>query len=102
MEEWLPGAVAHSVVTDRFRCAINVPRRQSTRTTSVATVTKSRQTDAWAGMLASGEVASRAELARRVGVSRARVTQVLGPADTRHDRREESVPLGEALATRVS
>ena len=31
----------------------------------------------WQGMLEAGEVASRAELARRVGVSRARVTQVL-------------------------
>lgn len=31
----------------------------------------------WMRMLAAGEVANRAELARRVGVSRARVTQVL-------------------------
>lgn len=31
----------------------------------------------WRRMLEAGEVANRAELARRVGVSRARVTQVL-------------------------
>ena len=34
----------------------------------------------WRRMLESGEVASRAELARQAGVSRARVTQVLGPS----------------------
>jgi hypothetical protein len=32
----------------------------------------------WRRMLEAGEVANRAELARRVGVSRARVTQMLG------------------------
>jgi len=32
----------------------------------------------WRRMLDAGEVANRAELARQVGVSRARVTQVLG------------------------
>ena len=32
----------------------------------------------WRRMLDSGEAANRAELARQVGVSRARVTQVLG------------------------
>jgi hypothetical protein len=38
-------------------------------------------------MLDSGDVASRAELARRVGVSRARVTQVLGPG--RDDEKQD-------------
>ena len=33
-------------------------------------------------MLESGEVKNRAELARREGVSRARVTQVLGAKET--------------------
>ena len=38
----------------------------------------SERTREWQRMFEAGEVATRAELARRVGVSRARVTQVLG------------------------
>jgi hypothetical protein len=37
-----------------------------------------RRAEEWRQLLASGEVTSRAALARRAGVSRARVTQVLG------------------------
>lgn len=75
---WLPGAVAGSVVVDRFRCTPKTQQRRSKRTTSVAVRTELRQEDVWMGMLKSGEVPTRAELARRVGVSRARVSQVLG------------------------
>jgi hypothetical protein len=39
-------------------------------------------------LLASGEVRSRADLARREGVTRARVTQVLGPVDSAAHRVE--------------
>lgn len=37
------------------------------------------QRDDWTRMLESGEASTRADLARRVAVSRARVSQVLGP-----------------------
>ena len=76
--KWLPGAVAHSVVTDRFRCAINVPPRRREHILPGAVLSEPSQAEVWAAMLAHGEVGNRAQLARRVGVSRARVTQVLG------------------------
>jgi hypothetical protein len=38
--------------------------------------------DDWQQILENGEVKNRAELARREGISRARVTQVLGVKDT--------------------
>ena len=75
---WLPGAVAHSVVTDRFRCTVNVPPRRRARILPGTVVSEPSQAEVWAGMLERGEVGNRAQLARRVGVSRARVTQVLG------------------------
>ena len=80
---WLPGAVARSVVVDRFRCTPTVQRHQGARSTSVATGARPDAADAWAGMLERGEVSNRAELARKVGVSRARVTQVLGTSAPR-------------------
>lgn len=76
-KKWLPGTVAHSVIVDRFRCGGVLSRTSRRR---VARVTTADQAVAWAGMLARGDVASRADLAGRVGVSRARVTQVLGPS----------------------
>ena len=48
------------------------------RPTGRARLNLSERTREWQRMLEAGEVATRAELARRVGVSRARVTQVLG------------------------
>ena len=75
---WLPGSLAQSVIRDRF--PVRLPslsrwaeRRRSERVAPKNLVAK------WREMLESGEVTSRAELARRVGVSRARVTQALGP-----------------------
>jgi hypothetical protein len=51
----------------------------------------------WQGMLATGECASRAELARRLGVSRPRVTQVLGVLDLAPDVLEALAALGDPL-----
>lgn len=51
----------------------------------------------WQGMLATGECASRAELARRLGVSRPRVTQVLGLLDLAPDVLEALAALGDPL-----
>ncbi len=73
--EWLPGAVPHSVIVDRFRCGGAVSGRFRRR---VGRATTADQALAWAAMLARGDVANRADLAERAGVSRARVTQVLG------------------------
>jgi hypothetical protein len=51
----------------------------------------------WQGMLATGECASRAKLARRLGVSRPRVTQVLGLLDLAPDVVDALAALGDPL-----
>ena len=58
---------------DRFRCSVAVVRHRYDR----LSVTEGQRIQ-WAEMLARGDVRSRAELARKIGVSRARITQVLG------------------------
>jgi site-specific DNA recombinase len=75
---WLPGAVAHSVMVDRFRCVL--PTRHARTRAAVRSVDTRTE---WSEMLAEGVVRNRAELARRLGLSRARVTQILGPIDDR-------------------
>lgn len=77
---WLPAAVPDSVILDRFRCGGVVSRTSRGR---VARATTADQAMAWAEMLARGDVANRSDLAERVGVSRARVTHVLGRATLR-------------------
>jgi hypothetical protein len=52
-------------------------------------------------MLADGECASRANLARKLGVSRARVTQVLGLLDLGPKVLDSIVALGDPLSTPV-
>lgn len=64
------------MVTDRFRCGLTIQRPKSKRIP--AAEEPASQAEIWAGMLEHGEIGSRAELARRVRVSRAQVTQVLG------------------------
>lgn len=78
---WLPAAVGHSVVVDRFRCATTVQDPKTKRTRGEPASATPSQAERWAAMLAGGEVRSRADLARVEGVSRARVTQVLGRRD---------------------
>lgn len=78
---WLPGLVAQSVLVDRFPWHVDSLERRCHRERvarkgmgSAAVVTE------WRDMLVKGLVKNRAELARREGVSRARVTQALrGP-----------------------
>ena len=76
---WLPGLVPQSVVLDR--CSIRLPSlvvrcRKETR----SRVNDGRQAtaDRWQGMIEDGTVKNRSQLARRLGVSRARVTKALG------------------------
>lgn len=48
-------------------------------------------------MLSAGECASRADLARKLGMTRARVTQVLGPLDLAPEVVEALAALGDPL-----
>ena len=72
---WLPGAVSHSVMRDRCRFTLR-PARTADRGRPERRTVQPRAL--WDQMLSDGTVPSREELARLVGVSRARVTQVLG------------------------
>ena len=51
----------------------------------------------WKGMLATGECATRADLARRLGVTRARVTQVLGLLALAPEALQALAALGDPL-----
>ncbi len=76
---WLPDVVSPSVLVDIFSC--HLPRlylRCRRESTSRLTEGTAHVVSEWQHMLASGEMKNRSELARRTGVSRARVTQVLG------------------------
>ncbi|MCL4544998.1 MAG: hypothetical protein M1118_10450, partial [Chloroflexi bacterium] len=55
----------------------------------------------WQGMLSARECASQADLARQLGVSRARVTQVLGLLELAPEVLEAIVGLGDPLSTPV-
>jgi hypothetical protein len=52
----------------------------------------------WQGMLEKGDCVSRADLARKLGVTRARVTQVLGLLDPTPHVLEAVIGLGDALS----
>lgn len=79
---WLPGLVAESVIRDVFK--VRLPsliagiRKQARRHRRIGVRAMAKR---WQAMLDTGQARNRADLARRLGVSRARVTQVLGPAD---------------------
>ena len=78
---WLPESTLQSVLRDVFRArlpSLVTGTRQAIR--ERARRGKDAVAREWRAMLTSGEAKSRAELARRAGVTRARVTQVLGPA----------------------
>jgi len=58
-------------------------------------ITRARE---WQSILDAGECASRADLARRLGVSRARVTPVLGLLDLAPEVLEAVIGLGDPLS----
>lgn len=72
---WLPGAVSQSVLRQAFhvrlRSLLAWSRNQLTGVADLAST--------WRTLIKEGAVPNRAVLARAKGVSRARVTQVLGP-----------------------
>jgi len=71
---WLPGLISQSALRDvfsiRLRSLAHWARRQST----------GDRVGEWSRLLAERTVENRAELARKNGLSRARVTQILGSA----------------------
>jgi hypothetical protein len=80
---WLPELVSQSVLRDTFPCQLPSLERRCREES------KERQGKGiadlayeWQQILDGGEVKNRAELARRMGVTRARVTQVLGAKET--------------------
>jgi hypothetical protein len=75
--DWLPELVLRSVLRDAF--SVRLP---SLVRWAEAKVRGRRGKDVrseWGQAIDAGHVRTRAQLARREGVSRARVTQVLGP-----------------------
>ena len=76
-----PELAPQSVIRDTFRVRLpSLARRAKRRAEDRRNQGKTKVTAAWRKMLESGEARNRSDLARRLGVSRARVTQVLGPA----------------------
>ncbi len=79
---WLPGLVSHSVLRDiiqiQLPSIVTFAQRAAARRSRRGAMAVAR---AWQRMLDEGKAESRADLARRVGVSRARVSQVLGSGE---------------------
>ena len=80
---WLPELVSQSVLRDTFSCRLpSLERRCGMESKARHDEGIAYLVDDWQRMLNNGEVKNRAELARRMGVTRARVTQVLGVRET--------------------
>jgi len=80
---WFPGLVSQSVLRDAFPCRISSLERQRQQKIIVrGQLGKDVMASEWQSLLDQGQVKNRAELARRMGVTRARVTQVLGAEKT--------------------
>jgi hypothetical protein len=78
---WLPGLVPQSVLRDVFTARLpSLARRLRRVARDRARMGRQARAAKWRSHLDSGEVASRSDLAKRMGVSRARVTYVLGSA----------------------
>ncbi|MFQ6026808.1 MAG: recombinase family protein [Dehalococcoidia bacterium] len=78
--DWLPGLVPQSVALDQFPLrlpSLVLRQRKETRVRTAAGRTATAE--AWQSILDDGTVKNRAQLARRLGVTRAGVTRVLGP-----------------------
>jgi hypothetical protein len=79
-QAWLPGLVPQSVAVDRFPLqlpSLMLRCRKESRTR--ASAGKHAIAKEWQGLMDDGIVKNRAQLAQRLGVSRARVTQALRP-----------------------
>ena len=75
---WLPESVSQSVLRDTFSCHLaSLERHCSTESKKRQSTGIAHIASDWQQMLDHGDVKNRAELARRMGVTRARVTQLL-------------------------
>jgi len=74
---WLPELVLRSVLRDAF--SVHLPSLVRWAQAKVRGRRGKDLRSEWAQAIDAGRVQTRSELARREGVSRARVTQVLGP-----------------------
>ena len=79
MSCWLPELVLRSVLRDAF--CVHLPSLVRWAQAKVRGRRGKDLRSEWAQAIDAGRVRTRAELARREGVSRARVTQVLGPLE---------------------
>ena len=77
MSCWLPELVLRSVLRDAF--CVHLPSLVRWAQAKVRGRRGKDLRSEWTLAIDAGHVRTRAELARREGVSRARVTQVLGP-----------------------
>jgi hypothetical protein len=80
VEDWLPELLPQGVLRDAFRIRLPSLLRWAQKSVSKrAREGRSELTAKWNAMLRDGLVKNRAELARREGLSRARVSQLLRP-----------------------
>lgn len=84
---WLPGTVSQSVLRDVFEASLPSLASFSAREHKWRRRTEAGETAArWTALLQTGQASNRAGVAKMAGVTRARVTQVLGPRQvTRRD-----------------
>jgi hypothetical protein len=76
---WLPELVAQSVLRDAYPCHLqSLERRCQQGSRNRLSMGKAALACEWQNLITTGVVKNRAELARKNGVSRARITQLLG------------------------
>ncbi len=94
------GAVTRRVVADRIVSALPEPRgrpRPAKEPKTPRVVELLRKAIEWQALLESGEVTSQAEIARREGITRARVTQVMRLLRLAPEIREKILALPETV-----
>ena len=76
--DWLPGLVSHRTLRFSFKCKLSSLVQLRHRETNHRIRRGTEEVAAeWRRLLDDGVVKNRSELARRVGVSRARITRAL-------------------------
>jgi len=81
---WLPKLLRQSLLRDVFTASLpSLVRWARNGRVGRRGRSRSQLANEWSHMIEGGAVRNRAELARRQGLSRSRVTQVLGPLPAR-------------------
>ena len=94
------GGVARRVAADRVVSALPEPRgtaRQPKEPKTPRVVELLRKAMEWQGLIESGETRNQAEIARREGITRARVTQVMAMLRLAPEIREQILALPEMV-----